>query len=98
MEASFESLLLNLNDVLISVIPGSTLPGLDAGNCSTARPFARVKFAVRWSALIESATIRPSADRGQPLRVIVSSFQPNRSQRRVRKLNDGSISLRIGAP
>jgi len=26
MEASFESLLLNLNDVLISVIPGSTLP------------------------------------------------------------------------
>jgi arginyl-tRNA--protein-N-Asp/Glu arginylyltransferase len=34
----------------------------------------------------------------QSLRVVVSSFQSNRSQRRVRQLNDGSIALRIGHP
>ncbi len=32
------------------------------------------------------------------LRVLTSDFQPNRSQRRVRKINEGTIRLEIGAP
>jgi arginyl-tRNA--protein-N-Asp/Glu arginylyltransferase len=32
------------------------------------------------------------------IRVLVDRFQPNRSQRRVRKLNEGQVRLRIGAP
>lgn len=32
------------------------------------------------------------------LRVIVGQFQPNRSQRRVRKLNEGVVRLEIGVP
>ena len=34
----------------------------------------------------------------QPLRVVVDRFQPDRSQRRVRKANANLIRLRIGAP
>jgi leucyl-tRNA---protein transferase len=32
------------------------------------------------------------------LRVLVDRFQPNRSQRRVRKLNDGTLRLEVGIP
>jgi leucyl-tRNA---protein transferase len=32
------------------------------------------------------------------LRVLVSRFRPNRSQRRVRKLNEGAVEVRVGAP
>src|SRR5262249_31500509 len=35
---------------------------------------------------------------GQPLRVIVDRFRPNRSQRRCRKINEGTVQLRIGVP
>lgn len=34
----------------------------------------------------------------QPIRVLVEQFQPSRSQRRVRKLNEGAVQLRIGTP
>ncbi len=33
-----------------------------------------------------------------PIRVQVDAFEPNRSQRRVRKLNQGALELRIGQP
>lgn len=32
------------------------------------------------------------------LRVVVDRFQPNRNQRRVRKVNEGAVSLQIGRP
>jgi arginine-tRNA-protein transferase len=34
----------------------------------------------------------------QTLRVLVDQFRPNRSQRRVRKMNEGEVRLRIGRP
>jgi leucyl-tRNA---protein transferase len=47
------------------------------------------------------ATFRPrcpACAKCQSLRVDVARFRPNRSQRRVRKLNDGAVDLRIGDP
>jgi leucyl-tRNA---protein transferase len=34
----------------------------------------------------------------QSIRVLVDRFRPNRSQRRTRRLNDGTVELRIGTP
>jgi len=40
----------------------------------------------------------PACRACQSLRVIVAAFLPNRSQRRCRKLNEGTVELRIGPP
>jgi arginine-tRNA-protein transferase len=40
----------------------------------------------------------PACSACRSLRVVVDRFQPNRSQRRVRKANAGRIALRIGEP
>jgi leucyl-tRNA---protein transferase len=40
----------------------------------------------------------PACAACRSLRVLVDQFQPNRSQRRVRKVNEGVVSLRIGPP
>ena len=34
----------------------------------------------------------------EPIRIVVERFQPDRSQRRVRQLNEGVVQLRIGQP
>jgi arginyl-tRNA--protein-N-Asp/Glu arginylyltransferase len=40
----------------------------------------------------------PSCQACRSLRVVVDQFQPNRSQRRVRKANEGSTRLELGTP
>jgi leucyl-tRNA---protein transferase len=40
----------------------------------------------------------PACRQCQSLRVLADRFQPNRSQRRARKINDGVVELRIGPP
>jgi leucyl-tRNA---protein transferase len=40
----------------------------------------------------------PACRACQSLRVRAAAFQPNRSQRRCRKLNEGAVELRIGPP
>src|SRR5262249_55935639 len=40
----------------------------------------------------------PACNACRSLRVLVERFQPNRSQRRVRRANEGSITLQIGSP
>ena len=40
----------------------------------------------------------PACNACRSLRVLVERFQPNRSQRRVRKANEDVLSLRIGSP
>jgi arginine-tRNA-protein transferase len=40
----------------------------------------------------------PACSACRSLRVVVDRFVPNRSQRRVRKLNEGAIRLRVGVP
>jgi arginine-tRNA-protein transferase len=40
----------------------------------------------------------PSCQACRSLRVLVDRFRPNRSQERVRKLNEGAVRLRIGTP
>ena len=40
----------------------------------------------------------PACDACRSLRIIVEQFQPNRSQRRARNVNEGVIHLKIGRP
>jgi arginine-tRNA-protein transferase len=40
----------------------------------------------------------PACQKCQPIRVVVNAFRPNRSQRRVRRLNEGVMRLEIDRP
>lgn len=68
------------------------------GRITTAEYMARMKQGWRRFGDMLFHPQCPNCTACQSLRVLVERFRPNRSQRRVRKVNEGVVRLRIGQP